>query len=259
MMARKFGFLCILAGTFVLDIGEISAQVATDVQGSRCVDTADIEIEAISTGRIRGGAVTTPKIADGAVTESKIGVRAVTNSRIAIGAVRAGRIADGAVGESKLSAAMLERIIDVETKVGRCGTSYRFVGFTASTVADGTIGVPAMNTACQADYGPTARMAVDAEFFSSPLASVPSTPAWIWQDAVSSGNGQRHCYDWTRDSCDTFGGGVAVNDINGGTGFYCCTDTHRVACSALNSYQAAMSGSHCRLFGVQTPCGLFPA
>ena len=77
-----------------MTVSETLAQVvATDVICSRCVDTIDIELQAVATGRLR----------DGAVTESKLAPGAVTNSRIAIGAVREGRIADGAVTNKKIA------------------------------------------------------------------------------------------------------------------------------------------------------------
>ncbi len=87
-----------------MTVSETLAQVvATDVICSRCVDTTDIELQAVTSGRLRDGAVSSAKIQDGAVTGSKLAPGAVTNSRIAVGAVREGRLADGAVTNKKIA------------------------------------------------------------------------------------------------------------------------------------------------------------
>ena len=81
----------------------VLGQAAMDVQCTKCVDTTDIQLQAVTGGRLRDNSVSTIKIQDGAITGSKLAPAAVTNSRIADGAVREGRIADGAVTNRKLA------------------------------------------------------------------------------------------------------------------------------------------------------------
>ena len=112
--------------------GEVVAQ-ASDVNCVRCVDTTDIQLGAITSGRLRDGAVRSAKIRNGAVTVSKLALGAVTNGRIADGAVsnrkiaplaiREGRVATGAVSTSKIrngavtAAKLAPDAVDVKTLV----------------------------------------------------------------------------------------------------------------------------------------------
>ena len=49
---------------------------------------------------------------------------------------------------------------------------FEFVGFSSGMV-DGGVGIFAINAACQADFGPDARMCTSEEFWRSPGATSP--------------------------------------------------------------------------------------
>ena len=99
MTTWRFG--AVLALALAGPAGPALAQ-ASDVVCDKCVGTSDIDIGAVTTGRLSDNAVSAPKLRDGAVTKNKIAPNAVTGDKIASGAVKTGRIADDAVTTPKL-------------------------------------------------------------------------------------------------------------------------------------------------------------
>ena len=94
--------------TLGLWAGPAAAQVvADDVVCSRCVDTSDIESQAITTGKLANDAVSKNKIQNGAVKSRHIGPNQVTG----------GKILDGTVGLADLSPAVQQVIADLQAKV----------------------------------------------------------------------------------------------------------------------------------------------
>jgi len=126
MTTWRFG--AVLALAFAGPAGPALAQ-ASDVVCDRCVGTSDIDIGAVTTGRLSDNAVSAPKLRDGAVTKNKIAPNAVTGDKIAFGAVKTGRIADdavtapklrdGAVTQAKLHASV---VTNPATPIDSCGT-----------------------------------------------------------------------------------------------------------------------------------------
>jgi len=101
---KGLGALCLLGAGFLLSLysSNVWAQTATDLNCVECVSNAEIEFEAVGTGRIATEAVTNAKIAFGAVRTGRLADEAVTNAKIAPFAVREGRIAPNAVSTTKI-------------------------------------------------------------------------------------------------------------------------------------------------------------
>ena len=120
------------------------------------------------------------------------------------------------------------------------GPNYKFVGFSTATI-DGGSGFFGLTAACQADFGPDARLANSQEVIDSTIQPVlTSSGAWVQaviqftagtvRTDVSGfpiSTGTHNCVSWGNSS--TWGFGVRPNGI---MDQLLCSDLHQVACSA---------------------------
>ena len=127
------------------------AQTASNVVCNGCVDTSDIDSQAVTTGRIRARAVTTTKLADnavitskikdGVVTRTKLAAKSVTSAKLQNASVGTLKIKDGAVTADKLADSVADQLGEVTSGIEFGAVSGSITG-TASTIASVTVTAP---------------------------------------------------------------------------------------------------------------------
>ena len=90
--------LAALAGTTAA-----SAQTATDLVCSACVQASDLAADSVINSKIGNGAVTAAKLAAGAATNAKIANNAVTAAKLTTASVTEEKIANNAVNQLKIA------------------------------------------------------------------------------------------------------------------------------------------------------------
>jgi len=108
---------------------------------------------------------------------------------------------------------------------------YWFVGFSTATV-NGGVGLVGMHGACQADFGPEARMSTTTEMFRSPIATPQTGLAWVNQtdDLNNAGDPSRNCQGWGAATAGKYGT-VVLGDVLGIWQPEDCDKLFHVACA----------------------------
>ena len=104
-MAVRFPFLLIVCSGLGLVTGladQVSAQTASNLVCTQCVQNGDLDFNAVSRDRIRNAAIDATKLSANAVNSLKIATGAVTAAKIGPGAVNVTKLANSSVSTEKL-------------------------------------------------------------------------------------------------------------------------------------------------------------
>jgi hypothetical protein len=114
---------------------------------------------------------------------------------------------------------------------GASPVSYRFAGFSTATVTGG-VGLLGMFAACQADFGPKARMATTADVFNTTDFAAQSGDAWIScaADLGPPAADCNTCDGWTS-SISVWTGEVVIGNTIALNSQLQCNNVLHVACS----------------------------
>lgn len=112
--------------------------VTTAKLANKSVTTEKLADSGVTTPKLKDAAVTTAKVADGAVTTPKLADEAVTTEKIKPAAIIGDKLGAGSVNETKLTSALYNRILRLESEAFTSIAYDSATGKLTFTAVDGT-------------------------------------------------------------------------------------------------------------------------